>query len=307
MSQNRNSKLENRNSRTENRPTVRCDGMHDHPRAVLCRSRESGNPSGQTWTPAFARVTRMKRGNPLSLAFLLVALLVAGLPSFAQVATGLPPYASFSGGPFDSVNNANLNVHFAIPVVAKAGRGLPFNYLLNYDSSIWVPVGASGNQTWTPVGQTTTTPSTWGWAGTAQAITGFVTYWITQGQCSYDAKPYNYTIYSSWAYIDGSGTSHPFPGLSVSNGNSTPCSPTQYPSYSGNATASDGSGWQIVANAGPGATVYSVSGVAIVPPLGVGVPTSGGPYTLTDMNGNVISYSSGTGVYTDTGSVKLFV
>ena len=39
----------------------------------------------------------------------------------AQVATGTPPFGSFSGGP-DIVNNANANVHFAIPVERKAGR-----------------------------------------------------------------------------------------------------------------------------------------------------------------------------------------
>ena len=144
MSQSRNSKLENRNSKLENHLASGCNATHSHSRAlprhsraVPRRSRESGNPSGQTWTPACAGVTWMEGANALRLAWLLMAVLLAAAPSFAQVATGLPPYGSFSGGPFDTVNNANLDVHFAIPVVQKAGRGLPFNYLLSYDSSVW--------------------------------------------------------------------------------------------------------------------------------------------------------------------------
>lgn len=58
----------------------------------------------------------------------------------AQVATGTPPFGSFSGGP-DVVNNANLNVHLAIPVMNKAGRGMPFYYILTNDSSVWYPNG----------------------------------------------------------------------------------------------------------------------------------------------------------------------
>jgi hypothetical protein len=53
---------------------------------------------------------------------LLVSLLLLSLCGFAQVTTGTPPLGSFGGGPFDIVNEANLNVHFAIPVIHKAGR-----------------------------------------------------------------------------------------------------------------------------------------------------------------------------------------
>lgn len=43
----------------------------------------------------------------------------------AQVATGLPPFGSFGGGPFDTVNLADLDVHLQIPIVNKPGSGLP--------------------------------------------------------------------------------------------------------------------------------------------------------------------------------------
>jgi len=52
-------------------------------------------------------------------------LIVALWSSFglAQVSTGAPPFSSVGGGPFDTVNLGNLNVHFSIPVMHKAGRG----------------------------------------------------------------------------------------------------------------------------------------------------------------------------------------
>ena len=131
------------------------------------------------------------------------------------------------------------------------------------------------------------TASTWGWQGTSEALTGYVTYWVSQQQCVYDARPYYYNVYSSWVYNDGQGTAHSFPGLSVSNGNSTSCV-IQYPSYSGIGSSTDGSGFQIQVDAGPDATVYSVSGVAITAPLQTPNPTSG-TYKITDPNGNVIS------------------
>src|SRR5216684_1054598 len=87
--------------------------------------------------------------------FLFVVLTVTGC-AFGQVATGMPPFGSFGGGPFDTVDLGNLNVHFAIPILHKAGRGLPFNYDLSYDSSVWTPVGSSGSQSWQPA-------ANWGW------------------------------------------------------------------------------------------------------------------------------------------------
>ena len=168
------------------------------------------------------------------LALLFAVTLLLSHPASAQVATGFPPYGSFGGGPFDTVNNANLNVHFAIPIINKAGRGLPFDYAVSYDSSIWSPVSSTGAHTWTPVGQRL--HSTWGWGGTSEVLTGYVTYWVTQEQCAYDARPYYYNVYSSWVLLRRPGyVSHSFPGLSVSNGNTTPCT-SHYPPYSGDGS-----------------------------------------------------------------------
>jgi len=37
-------------------------------------------------------------------------------------ATGTPKFGSFGGGPFDVINLGNLNTHFTVPVIHKAGR-----------------------------------------------------------------------------------------------------------------------------------------------------------------------------------------
>lgn len=70
---------------------------------------------------------------------ILIMILLSRVVS-AQVSTGTPASGSFGGGPFDTVNLGNLNVHFAIPVVHKAGRGMAFTYDLSYDSSVWTVV-----------------------------------------------------------------------------------------------------------------------------------------------------------------------
>ena len=138
------------------------------------------------------------------LVSVCLALLTAPLGR-AQVATGPVPFGSFSGGSFDAVNNANLNVHFAIPVISKAGRGLPFDYSLSYDTSVWYPSAGA----WTTV-------ANWGWRGVTEAETGYVSYRTFQlrcrvcdpntGICGYSYYP----SYDTWTYHDSLGAGHGF-------------------------------------------------------------------------------------------------
>src|SRR5712692_5132389 len=102
------------------------------------------------------------------LMYLLTVLLMVDGLGAGQVQTGTPPFGSFGGGPFDTMNLGNLNVHFAIPVVNKAGRGMAFPYNLSYDNSVWYPVGVSGSQNWQPV-------QNWGWRGQTEIAVGYVT------------------------------------------------------------------------------------------------------------------------------------
>ena len=78
------------------------------------------------------------------LTCFFVTVLAPGFLSAQQVATGTPSFGSFGGGPFDVVNLGNLNVHIAIPILHKAGRGIPFTYDLRYESSVWTPLTSGG-------------------------------------------------------------------------------------------------------------------------------------------------------------------
>jgi hypothetical protein len=108
--------------------------------------------------------------------FLALALLVAVSSFLARVVsaqspptTGTPPFGSFGGGP-EAIDLANLNVHWDIPILAKAGRGgFNFSYDLSYDSSVWAGGVSSGTSSWYPVGN-------WGWRGITEASTGYISY-----------------------------------------------------------------------------------------------------------------------------------
>src|SRR6266536_2128197 len=95
----------------------------------------------------------MKRACVVYLVPFWLLLVHLSVGQLILTPTGTPPFTSSSGGPFDSVNEGSLNVHFAIPVLHKAGRGIPFAYDLIYDSSLWAPVKSSSlteTLQWTP-------------------------------------------------------------------------------------------------------------------------------------------------------------
>jgi hypothetical protein len=224
-----------------------------------------------------------------AFAWLSAALTLLSATAGGQVRTGLPPFGSFSGGPFDTVNNANLNVHFEIPVVEKSGRQLPFIYRLSYDSAVWYPVGVTGSKVWTPV-------ANWGWRAITEPATGYVSYTVTQQSCGYLGTTYYWNVWSNWKYNDPFGVSHTFP-VAVSNWQSGwPCG--SGPPASATGTATDGSGYTASVNNVPSAAVTDRSGAKISAPLQSG----NGSGTVTDRNGNRITATSnaGTTTFTDT-------
>ena len=212
--------------------------------------------------------------------FVFLAILTIA-SSFAQtVATGTPAFGSFGGGPFDVINLGNLNVHFSIPIVQKAGRGMPFNYSLSYDNSVYYSTSVNGTVTWQPV-------SNWGWRGVTEAAAGYTTYFQHNQTCILDGQKVNGTNYDNWVYHDQSGIAHSFPiHLNLPCGDDTETK-----------TASDGSGYTMTAGIG-NATVYPVGGGSIVAPM----QSPNGAGTVTDRNGNYFSstYNSGTTTFTDT-------
>jgi hypothetical protein len=107
--------------------------------------------------------------------------------SAAQVATGTPAFGSFGGGPFDTVNLGNLNVHFAIPVLNKTGRGTPFNYNLSYDSSIWTATSVSGVLKWQPT-------YNWGWSAQTATKLGYISSFSSENDCWYTEGRVKYEV-----------------------------------------------------------------------------------------------------------------
>jgi hypothetical protein len=229
---------------------------------------------------------------------LFIALVLAGSGMLsAQPSAGFPPFASFSGGSGESVDNANLNIHLSLPVFSRAGRALPFGFTLSFDSSIWSPTSATGASAWTPAGS-------FGWTGITQTVAGYLNYQTTQNGCPYGSGPpfqfYYWHSYSGFAYIDPGGTSHSFPGLSLSDWQTgAPCgggSPSN-----GTAQTTDGSGYSVSASAGSGgvtSTVTDAAGTIYYPPSLQG----GGWGKVQDSNGNYVTANANgsTTTFTDT-------
>ncbi len=71
---------------------------------------------------------------PRRIAYLIAIAFVGAFSvtvCFGQSGTGgSSPFQSYGGGPFDRVNLSSLNIHYDIPVFSKAGRRLPFFYML---------------------------------------------------------------------------------------------------------------------------------------------------------------------------------
>jgi RHS repeat-associated protein len=210
----------------------------------------------------------------------LVAVFLSPCVSIGQVATGTPPFGSFGGGPFDTINLGNLNVHFAVPVLNKAGRGTPFSYSLGYDNSVWYPSTSNGITSWVYL-------SNWGWTVESNALGGSVkTTTDTHYPCIVIKQPpgaqtiYYVTATIISSYVDPLGTSHPF---FVAE---DPCETGG--TFTG--TTFDGSGWTITYNGSITAT--SRLGATVVPNVG-------GVGSYTDTNGNQLTANS-SGQYFDT-------
>lgn len=220
-----------------------------------------------------------------TLAGCLLAIILTSFVTTAQVPTGTPPFGSFGGGPFDVVNLGNLNTHFTIPVIQKAGRGSPYTYNVSFDTSVWYPVGTSGSQTWTPV-------AGYGWnypTPTGYLTNQIVASWTQPCNPPGNMNQVNIQVYAFWVYHDSKGGSHPF-NVSTTN-NFGGCSGAGSPTQSGVAT--DTSGYTLNA-VGNGGTITPANGLVLNTPL-----NGPGASTATDANGNQVTVSSG-GVVTDT-------
>jgi RHS repeat-associated protein len=224
---------------------------------------------------------------------ILCICLCFGNFAYSQVTTGTPPFGSFGGGPFDTVNLATLNTHFSIPIFTKVGRGIPFVFYVSNDSSVWYPVTSGSTTSWQYV-------SNWGWQAQGNTAVGYVTATSKPGYCfDLSTQPptqVGTTVYTYKSYNDGRGTTHSLPANSVLT-DLAPCNrqPAVPPSF----TSNDGSGYTITTQAGdPLVTVTPRGGGAMVVPAIFGSGQGRNATNSTDSNGNYISYDGTT--FTDT-------
>ena len=233
----------------------------------------------------------------LATAAALATVLISCVVSAQTVGTGAYPFASFDSPGFDSINLGNLNTTFAIPIVQKSGRGLPFSYVLQYEGLVWTPVVGTSTTTWVP------NPN-WGFTGVLNgaAFAGYLTNVTNSRSCGSGPggtgspghpggnPPGTQEITNLYVFHDAFGANHPFTYIltgACSNGSSGQTS-------SGSTTSTDGSGYTLVSNGGE---VEARNGVIISPGSS---STSTSATSEMDTNGNEISWGGASGVFTDT-------
>ena len=250
----------------------------------------------------------MNRCFAFGLLLALCAMCLIPAPAFGQQpSTGLPSLGSFGGGPFDTINLANLDVHFAIPIFGRAGKGIPLSYSMSYDSLNWSPVSQEGASVWTPV------TNNWGWRTVTEAATGYVSYSDFNFVDSCPTGEFSYgettSYWTGLQYHDPAGVIHSLGGaqirtVTISSSSCGTIGTTIYPVQ--HAVAVDNSGYIVNTSTtsalGP-ATVNARGGLKIITP-NVGSTTGAG--SVTDANGNQVLISS-AGVITDTLGTALTV
>jgi RHS repeat-associated protein len=221
--------------------------------------------------------------------FSLICLVAAVTTiSSAQVMSGRPPFSSAMGGSVDTIDLANLNAHLTIPVLQKAGRGMPFNYLIQYDSSIWQPVDVSGVTTWEP-----TNSGAFGWNFPAIGTLVITSLYESYGECLVDNF---YPVYGLFVEVEGLGfedslgTVHPLPLYWEEEEDE--CTDSNWSGYANPGPATDGSGYAASLNSGGSPVVTARNGEVVY-----GATTST-PYAV-DANGNEITVNS-SGQFFDT-------
>ena len=220
----------------------------------------------------------LRRFSAIAIVIFAVGQLRAQNPG-----TGSYPYARSDSFGFDSVNPGNLNVHFSIPVVSKQGRGLPFQYSLEFDSLIWTPVTSGSSKVWTP------DPS-FGLHGYLlnDGYKGFLSYSNISRKCFDDPGNPGYwewlPILSNFVYHDEFGVNHAF------NYINNFCTGV----ITGDGSTSDGSGYYY-----DGANVRSSSNTSLNLPNYVNGVINSATGTIIDSNGNKVTNNQ-NGTFTDT-------
>ena len=238
-----------------------------------------------TWSGSSENAIRGLRSFLHTAGMTLVILAIAfAVPPSARAQnyltqTGSPTFTTAEPVELGFVNAGNGNLHIAIPIVALPERGSrPFVAALVYDSRIW-QVFSSGSNSWQP---TNIQNSMGGWrlvtsgdAGNSSSLNWTST--CLDGGVRVPGISHNENFY--WTSTDG--TQHFFPILtqiildSCASGNNI---------SSGDAMATDSSGFHMYVTNYTTAVVYAPDGTEVYPTL----KDPNGNYYSTDSNGNVI-------------------
>jgi hypothetical protein len=225
----------------------------------------------------------------LATAVALATGLIPCAVSAQVLGTGAYPFASFDSRGFDSINLGNLNTRFSIPITQKTGRGLPFNYTLQYEGLVWTPVVGTSTTSWVP-------NSAWGFTGllNGNGFAGYLTFSIRTLTCGTGTGPRSQhrsqQVDYGYVFHDGFGANHPFTYRYVSE-----CSDgSGGNTASGSTLTSDGSGYTLVNYA---TQIQSRNGTIVTPGTAPNTPSA---TSQIDSNGNTISFGGNNGVCTDT-------
>jgi RHS repeat-associated protein len=217
--------------------------------------------------------------------YFIVIVISSPLATCQNPGTGQYSFANLDQFGFDSVNPGNLNTHFVIPIVSKAGRGVPFQYSLAYDGLIWSPVASGSSNVWQP-------DASFGLHGYLlnDGYKGFLSYSNVSRKCFDDPDNPGYwewmPIISKFAYHDEYGAVH---SINYSDNFCTGVT-------SGDGSTSDGSGFKMDVNT---YVVHSPSGLALALPTYVNGTPDTFNATIEDSNGNEVQNNQ-NGTFTDT-------
>jgi hypothetical protein len=245
-------------------------------------------------TPARQPDRSERRAQQIFLPFALAALLLICGTVAAQVNPGHPNWSAYDSHEVDTINLQNLNVALHVPVMSKNGA-IPFTFsVIGGNSFVNLQEGTELEPGFLAVPLT----------GAANGILG--------GQQTLVEALYNAPFtcangtgtaqkFSQFVLHFADGTQHPFP-VTDSVVTSTDGYPGDCPTSFSDTTI-DGSGYTVsvtgcTSDIESGCYIYAVN--SLYDRSGMSISTNAFPATVTDSNGNKMSYNITTGVYTDT-------
>lgn len=192
------------------------------------------------------------------LAVLLLAVLMAAVPTLAQTVTGVVPYASYSNHKYDSFNTGNMNLIVSVPVFSKNGP-IPFDLNLVMNNTVTTGQVSNGF-----------TPELSGTGGSSYT-------YIPVKACPFP-DPNTTKYYRNFKYTDHEGAVHSFPTIELdSQGCLLNDNDTEY--------STDGSGLLAQAHLKPDGSLDYFKVTDIDGNI------HGGGALVIDANGNTLTYS----------------